>query len=116
MIPLERRSRKLETFESALATLQSDAEATQKAAATLAATAKKLAAAAQTGDAAAIEKALADGAKQLAVVQQQFNNTHSEWSFKLPAYIETGEYLEELQRTAASAGLALHDQDGRIFS
>ena len=103
-------------FEQALTRLEADAVASQRAAEVTVRAAKRLSAAAKVGDVAAIEKGLAEADRAVAALREQQNNTRQGWTFDANRYIETDEYQRELMDSASEEGLALHEQDRRIFS
>lgn len=103
-------------LESALARTEADSRATQKAADAVVRLAKQLVAASRTGDVGALERSLGEAGRAIDALRQQFVNTREGWNFNLPAYIESGELLEELTMEAATRGMSLFVQDERIFS
>jgi len=105
-----------ETLEQALARLEVDAAALQRAALQVLNAAKKLAAAAKTGDLNGIERSLADAARLSELLNEQRQHTTEAWDFDVSGHVESGAYQSELFAAAAEAGLSLHEQDGRIFS
>jgi len=103
-------------FEKALVQTESDAVATARAADVAAKSARRLTAAARTGDLAALERAIAETDRALQALRLQFNNTKDGWTFEAAKYAEAGSLTEELKTAAAAAGLAMYEQDGRLFS
>lgn len=105
-----------EDFESALARLEADALAAQRAAENAVRANKRLNAAAKTGDIAAVERSLAEADRSVGALREQQANTRAGWSFDATGYIERDDYQRELVARARSEGLQIHDQDGRLFS
>ena len=102
-------------LEAALAQTERDATATQRAAEVTTKLARRVVAAAKTGDIVAMEKAVAETEQATAALAMQLKNTRDGWSFDAKGYAESGDLAEELKAVAATEGLSIHEQDGRLF-
>lgn len=103
-------------FETALAATEADARAALRAAEAAIRNLKKLVAATAIGDIGALERSLDDADSSIQALREQFRNTRDGWTFDAQAYGERGMLTQELLETATTAGLSVHEQDGRIFS
>lgn len=105
----------METFESALVTLEADAAEAQKAVDALGKVLRRIRQSARTGHIADLEKALAAIAPRAHEAAAAAERVPGTWTFDARSYIGQG-YVEELHEAAADAGLKLIEKNGRLYS
>jgi hypothetical protein len=103
------------SLEAALAALEAQASACLKGAAATTATLRRLRSVAGTGNLRELRGAL-DAAEQAATaLQRQIAQSRSTWEFDEDAYFAGDAYLREVQATAQKMGVAVHEQDSRLY-
>lgn len=102
-------------FEQALASLEQDVEATQKAAAAVGRAIKALQKAAKEGEVRKLNTALGVASQAIQALDQQFVNTRNGWTFDADGYFASGAFARELMEAARKQGVRIFEQDDRLF-
>ncbi|MGH7056553.1 MAG: hypothetical protein ACREFZ_01550 [Acetobacteraceae bacterium] len=69
----------------------------------------------KSGELSEIPKALAALGRRLAELHAAAQDLRAQWNFDAVAYLSDGRFLEDLERAAAKADIAMFERDGRIY-
>jgi hypothetical protein len=103
------------TFESALGTAQSGAEAALKSAGGLTRELRKAKAAAATGQVRELRRALDAAAGLAAGLSAEVQQVHDGYDIDESAHLASGDYAKELLAAAADRGVAMFEEDERLL-
>ncbi len=104
------------TLEDALATVEREVEAAQRAAAVVTSALKRARIAARDGTLRDLRTSLDTALQTGRALQEQVARAADSWEFDEDGYFGGGAYLHELLDTARSMGLAIHERDERLYS
>jgi hypothetical protein len=105
-----------ETFEFALASLESEADSALRALASVVKEVKAVKAAAHHGTVRDITRNLENAARLADAARDSVSAMKEGWGFNEREYLESGRYTEELMEAARSQGVSIAETDGRIMS
>ena len=103
------------SLEAALAKAQSHTEATLRGAAAVTASLKRARSAASVGNLRELRAALEASEQAAAALRGQVERTRAGWDFDEEAYLAGGDYTRELLGTAQRMGVAMYEQDARLY-
>jgi hypothetical protein len=104
-----------QTLEGALQRTEADADASLRGAAAATRSLRRLRAVLHDGNLREVRSALEAVRQTVTALQEQANLTVESWEFDDAGYLRGGGYVRELLETAARAGLAIHEQDDRLY-
>jgi hypothetical protein len=102
-------------LETALRKTEADTESSLKAAAAVTRSLKRVRALLRDGNVRELSAALAAVEQTLQALQHQVARTGSGWDFDEAGYFASGDYTRELLATAQRMGLAIFEQDDRLY-
>lgn len=102
-------------LEPALRQTETDADASLKAGAVVAKSLKRFRAVVRDGNLREVRGALAAVEQAAAALQQQIGQTRERWDFDEAGYFGSGAYTRELLETAERLGVAIFEQDDRLY-
>lgn len=103
------------SLEAALDRTGSDLDAGSRAARTVNAAVKKARAAAATGTLRDLRASLEQAEQAAAALLDQLRAARAGWAFDEDDYLNSGDYTAEVLETARKMGVAIHQQDARLY-
>ncbi len=104
------------SLETALAGAEREAETVLKAAAKVTGALKAMQKAAREGDLRKLRAAPEAIRRQMTTLDQEVARVEESWDFDEESYLRDGRFVHELLQVAAARGLALTEQDDRLYS
>jgi hypothetical protein len=104
------------SLEVALASAEREAETVLKAAAKVTSALKAMQKAAREGDLRKLRAAPEAIRRQMITLDQEVARVEKSWDFDEESYLRNGGFVQELLQVAAARGLALTEQDDRLYS
>jgi hypothetical protein len=103
------------TLEGALQHIEAEVDASLKGSAAATMSLRRLRAVLHDGNLREVRAALEAARQAVNALQEQVSTTVEGWDFDDAAYLRGGGYVRELLETAARMGLAIYEQDDRLY-